>query len=229
MSRAQINGRKRTLKAKMTRLLRRQGFTPIAVYGPNVDPFSAEVVTKDLNTLLAKVESELIELNIEGETNPHVVLVQDIQEDPITNLPLHVDFLEVDLTQPVEVDVALEFLGEVKAVEEKRGILLFQLEEVPVRVLPTQIPQHIAVDLSLVQEVGDQFTVGQLVLPEGVHLLLDDPDELIVKVEPVRTAAEEEEAAAASAADRAEADAAAGITEDAAGEDAADKDDKDED
>lgn len=229
MSRAQINGRKRTLKAKMTRLLRRQGFTPIAVYGPNVDPFSAEVVTKDLNTLLAKVESELIELNIEGETNPHVVLVQDVQEDPITNLPLHVDFLEVDLTQPVEVDVALEFLGEVKAVEEKRGILLFQLEEVPVRVLPTQIPQHIAVDLSLVQEVGDQFTVGQLVLPEGVHLLLDDPDELIVKVEPVRTAAEEEEAAAASAADRAEADAAAGITEDAAGEDAADKDDKDED
>lgn len=229
MSRAQINGRKRTLKAKMTRLLRRQGFTPIAVYGPNVDPFSAEVVTKDLNTLLAKVESELIELNIEGETNPHVVLVQDIQEDPITNLPLHVDFLEVDLTQPVEVDVALEFLGEVKAVEEKRGILLFQLEEVPVRVLPTQIPQHIAVDLSLVQEVGDQFTVGQLALPEGVHLLMDDPDELIVKVEPVRTAAEEEEAAAASAADRAEADAAAGITEDAAGEDAADKDDKDED
>lgn len=229
MSRAQINGRKRTLKAKMTRLLRRQGFTPIAVYGPNVDPFSAEVVTKDLNTLLAKVESELIELNIEGETNPHVVLVQDIQEDPITNLPLHVDFLEVDLTQPVEVDVALEFLGEVKAVEEKRGILLYQLEEVPVRVLPTQIPQHIAVDLSLVQEVGDQFTVGQLALPEGVHLLMDDPDELIVKVEPVRTAAEEEEAAAASAADRAEADAAAGITEDAAGEDAADKDDKDED
>lgn len=213
----------------MTRLLRRQGFTPIAVYGPNVDPFSAEVVTKDLNTLLAKVESELIELNIEGETNPHVVLVQDIQEDPITNLPLHVDFLEVDLTQPVEVDVALEFLGEVKAVEEKRGILLYQLEEVPVRVLPTQIPQHIAVDLSLVQEVGDQFTVGQLALPEGVHLLMDDPDELIVKVEPVRTAAEEEEAAAASAADRAEADAAAGITEDAAGEDAADKDDKDED
>lgn len=200
----------------MTRLLRRQGFTPSVIYGPKIEPLSIEVSTKDLNALLARVESELIEVIIDGDAKPHVVLVQDIQEDPITNLPLHVDFLEVDLTHPVEVEVPLEFEGEVKAVEEKRGVLLYLLEEVPIKVLPTQIPQHIVVDLSTVQEVGDQFVVGQLVMPEGAHLLIDDPDELVVKVEPVRTVQEEEEAAAASAADRAEADAEAQA---AAGED----------
>lgn len=210
MAREKISAVKRDTIKRKTNQLRRAGFIPAIVYGPGVDSLSIQVSEGEFLALLRQgLEVELIELMIEGEQEPRVVLMQDIQTEPVHNRPVHVDFFEVDLTEPVEVDVPIELIGEVLAVEEKRGMLLHNLQELPIKVLPDQIPPHIEVDVSVMREVGDHITVGDLALGEEVEILVDNPEELIVKVDPVRQpeVIEEEEMAEAEGEESIEEDA----------------------
>lgn len=206
MARAQLQAQPRELTGNKTRRLRSQGITPAVIYGPAIKPILVQVPTRILQKFLQGEggETELIEVSVEGEAGKHVVLVQDLQVDPVTDMPVHVDFFEVNLSEPVEVTVPLEFVGEVTAVEEKRGVLLHLLNELEIKVLPTEIPAHIEVDLTKMVEVGDQIIVSDLAVPAGVTILAE-AEELVAKIDQLRTAAEEAEVQEAAEKDRAEA------------------------
>ena len=137
-------------------------------------------------------ESELIDLMVEKEKKPRPVLMQEVQLDPVLDTPLHVDFLQVDLTEKIEVDVPIEFIGEAPAVRDRKGILLTILDELPIKVLPTEIPHAIGVDVSGLVEVNDAVTVADLELPEGVELMVEDAEAAVVKIEEEAKTLEEE-------------------------------------
>ena len=206
MERKTLQTQKREKTGDDTRKLRHLGIIPGVVYGPVTQAFNVQMQEHDLMQILkhGEGEAELIDLSIEGEDKPRVVLLKEVQVDPVSNSAIHVDFFEVDLNSPIDVTVSLEFIGEVKAVEEKLAVLLHIMQELPIRVLPLMIPTHIEVDVSVLSEIGNHLTIADIKLPEGVEVRVPDQSELIVKVDEIKVEveapAETEEVAAEGAA-----------------------------
>jgi large subunit ribosomal protein L25 len=90
----------------------------------------------------------------------------------MTRLPLHVDFYEIDLTKPVEINVPLHFVGKAKGLSEG-GIVSPVVREIGVSCLPTAIPEFIEVDVSALG-VGDSLHLDDITLPSGIEKLSTD-------------------------------------------------------
>ncbi|HVH04991.1 MAG TPA: 50S ribosomal protein L25 [Myxococcota bacterium] len=188
------------------RKLRATGRIPAVVYGRGK---ATRAVTLDpiaLSKLLKSSQlgiNTLIDLKI-GKTET-VVLVREIQRQPVGGAYLHADFYEVDLQQAIQVRVPLHVVGKAKGVENG-GLLDHPLRDVEIECLPRAIPDHVVVDVSDL-DVGDSIHVRDLVLPEGATML-SDPDLAVASV--VLPAAEEETKPAEAAAVEGEVAAAEG-------------------
>jgi large subunit ribosomal protein L25 len=160
----------------------------------------------------------LIDLSVAGSRDraERVVLVKELQRDPVRGAPLHVDLYQVDLTATIEVKVPIVLRGRPRGVELSGGILDQALRELDVACLPRAIPESIGVDVSEL-EIGGSVHVRDLVLPEGVALR-SDPDLSVASV--IMPKVEEE---AAPAAVPVEGEVAAAPAEGAAAEGAAEK------
>ncbi len=138
-------------------------------------------------------KTKVVDLKIkngEGEETRHA-LIWDVQRDPVKNFALHVDFLGVDLSQEVYVEVQVEPIGKSKG-EERGGILNIYREIIPVVCLPTAIPEKIEIDVSEL-DINENIHVMDIKLPEGVRL--DDVEDnfAVLGVEPPEKSKEEEE------------------------------------
>src|SRR3989344_5193292 len=122
-------------------------------------------------------ESTVISLSGEGE---HEALIHAVQFHPVTGEPLHADFYVIEKGKKVEVDVPLEFIGESQGVKSG-GILIKVLHELPISALPKDLPHNIPVDISLLENIGDSISVGDLKLPEGVTTE-SGPEEVVISV-----------------------------------------------
>lgn len=191
-----------------SRRLRAAGKVPAVVYGRGLEPLALVVDARELRAAVhgPKGVHALIDLKIDGgETK--VVLLKELVRDFITTAYRHVDFMEVDVTKPVEVEVPIHLVGHAAGLVHG-GIQDVQLREVEVRCLPTAIPDHIALDISPL-DLGDTFHVSDLVAPAGVEIL-SDPHQTVVSIatpasEVVAAPAEVEVAAPAAGAEPAKA------------------------
>jgi large subunit ribosomal protein L25 len=193
----------------VARKLRATGRIPAVVYGRGRESQAVSLDPAALSKLLRGSHSgvnTLIDLSLGGRES--VVLVRDIQKDPVSGRWVHADLYEVDLTRTIEVQVPLHLIGKPAGIE-LGGILDHPLREVTVECLPRAIPDSIDVDVSALG-VGDSIHVRDLTLPEGTRIL-SDPDLAVASV--VLPKAEEEkvvEAAPAEGAAAAPAEGAAG-------------------
>jgi len=198
----------RAVLGKRVRALPRGGLTPANVYGHGVESRALQVDTGTLVCTLRSLErNAILSLHIGGEKAPRPVVVRDIQRNPVSDRILHVDFYQVSLTEKMRADVPLLLTGKAPAVDDFGGILLQSLESITVEALPTDMPSHVEVDISLLSGIDSSLHVKDLVLDPKLHLLTD-PEVVIAKVAAPRLAAEiaaEEEAAAAAAEEREEA------------------------
>jgi len=184
----------RVKTGKAVRMLRRNGLVPANVYGAGVTSQAVEVSYKELNPFLRDTgESEIIDLQIAGEDKTRPVLLGAVQTDPVSRDVLHVDFRQVDLTKEVTAEVALVFEGEPAIVKSGQGILLELLDSIEVTALPNNLPNEFVVDVSGLQEVGDQITIADLQISEDV-VIENDPEQLVCKLEEAKQQEEEEEA-----------------------------------
>jgi large subunit ribosomal protein L25 len=150
-----------------SRRLRRDGRVPAVVYGMGTDPVAISVVWRDLRQCL-KTDAGInvvIDLDIDGAR--HTSIVKDIQRHPVRRDVIHVDFLRVDVTIAVTVDVPVLVTGEAKKVAALQGIVDQQLFKIEVSVRPDAIPNEIEVDVTDL-DIGDVITVGDITLPPGV-------------------------------------------------------------
>lgn len=127
-------------------------------------------------------ESSIVEVLVGGEK--YNALVQDVAIDPLKDKPMHADFYVVEMDKPIKVDVQLEFVGESEAVRTG-GILVKVAHEVKIEALPKDLPHSIAVDISLLKNIGDSLSIKDLKIQQGVEVL-DNPDETVVLVEAPR-------------------------------------------
>jgi len=181
---------KRTATGKgAARALRRQGLIPGVVYGHHLEPMAITVEARQLQTLL-RHHGTLLRLKIDGqETDPGLAaLLKEAQCDPITRQILSVDLQWVSLNEPVEVEVPVTLVGEAIGVIRDGGVVDQVMHEIAISCLPTQIPEHIEVDISSL-EMGDSLHVSDIVPPEGITLLAH-PEDVIVTITPPVSAEE---------------------------------------
>lgn len=228
MDKLSLNAQERIVLGKKVKKLRRDGLLPAHVFGKKVETEHVAVNTRDfLKTFHQAGETGLISLKI-GEEKVRPVMVRGVQYDPVTGKPIHIDFYQVNLTQKVKVPVPLVLVGEQpESVNLGETIVLQTLNEIEVEALPTDLIEKIEVDITLLKNVDDAITVGQLNFDRSKLTVQAQDDEIVVKLAPAITEEmkkqmEEETAVTAAAAAETEAGVAEGEEvkegEEAAGE-----------
>jgi large subunit ribosomal protein L25 len=198
MERVELRARSRTVHGKQVKQLRSQEWVPGVVYGRGIASRSIEAQERGLVKALKQAGSTtLIDLYVDSEPTPNIVLAREIQHNAINGRLVHVDFYQVRLTEKVKTRPHIRFVGEPAAVKSGLAVLLHSMTDIEVECLPTDLINFIEVDASGLQEVGDSIFVRDLVVPAGITVL-DDPNETVASVVPTRMAirAEEEEAPA---------------------------------
>jgi large subunit ribosomal protein L25 len=178
------------------RRLRRAGRVPAVVYGG--DTRGGKPVAVDPKELMRILRSEsgvntLIELALDGGEAGRV-LVKEFQLDPISSDLLHVDFYRLAMDKALTVTVPVSLNGEAVGVKQQGGLVDFVTREVQVECMPSEIPEHIEVDITELL-IGDGVRLRDRI--EGVAWKpVSDPDTLLVHVLPPKVEEEAEEAEA---------------------------------
>lgn len=172
--------------------LRKNGKIPAVVYGNNKENITVTLDAKDFTKAFASAgHSAIVELKLDEGAGENV-LIQDIDMDPVRNEISHADFYRVNMNKTIRTEVPLHFIGESPAVFQQEGSLFKNIEEVEVETLPANLPPHIEIDISALDDFSKSIHVSDIKVPEGVEILEDD-EQLICKVDPPRS---EEEMAA---------------------------------
>jgi large subunit ribosomal protein L25 len=180
------------------RALRRDGRLPGVVYGHNVDSVTVAVDGREFIKAFQKVgRNQLVDLQL-GEEPVRKALIREVQRSPRHGNLLHVDFYQVNLTEEIESEVPIEFEGEVELVTKGEADLQHGLHALKIECLPTDLPPVITVDISGLKEIDDEIRVKDLKVPPACKIL-DEPDDLIVKVAAHREVVEEVAPAPAAA------------------------------
>jgi large subunit ribosomal protein L25 len=185
------------------RASRRDGLIPAVIYGDKQPPLMIAVEPKSVERELHKEGFFNHQLQIDVEGTNVDVLPRDVQVDPVTDKPLHLDFLRIGPDSIITVQVPVHFKNESQAPGIKRGgVLNVVLHEITVRTKPATIPEYFEVDLTGL-EIGHSVHLSALKVPEGVRLVTRERDGTVASIAAptvVREAAAEAAAQAAAAA-----------------------------
>ena len=182
---------KRTDESASAPALRRAGTLPGVVYGAHHASTPIAISMPAFVKVFGEAgEATIVSLTGLGEPLP--TLIHDVDLDPLTNQPRHVDFYAVTKGEKVQVHIPLVFIGESPAVEQGANLVKV-LHEVEVEADPMNLPHDFTVDLSALVAINDQIHVRDLKIPVGVTLVTDE-NEVIVLTQEV--AAEKVEEAA---------------------------------
>ncbi|MFY9614538.1 MAG: 50S ribosomal protein L25 [Candidatus Dormiibacterota bacterium] len=181
----------REQRLKQNRPLRAAGKVPGVIYGKAVDSVAVAVARRDFDRVFHKVgRTQLLDVTV-GDSAARRVLVREVQYDPRRNIVQHIDFFQVNLKEKITADVPLVLVGEAPAAERNEGELQQLTNTIKVSCLPTEIPEHIEVDVTGLEELEQSIRVSDLVVPPECEVL-SDPDEVVAKIAHIREIEEEE-------------------------------------
>lgn len=167
------------------RALRRTGKVPAVLYGAKRSAVLVAIDRKEFEAKVGSIEgTHLIRLNsTAGDLGGRLVLVKEVQRDPVQRTLLHTDLYEVDVNTKLALRVPLHFVGRAAGVE-MGGILQPIRREIEVRCLPTEIPDFIEVDVSALG-IHDALHLSDLKAPDGVDLVIDTDEAIVTVLPPV--------------------------------------------
>ncbi len=176
-------------------------YIPAVVYGKGVANQNLKLKRVDFEKVFSAAgESNLIELDFGSSAVK--VLVKDIQRDVLKYTFTHVDFYQVNMKEKITTEIPLHFVGESKAVKELGGMLMKEINEIEVECLPSDLVDHIDVDISALATYDDVVKIDSLTLPKGFRLTHNHPSDVVAVVVEPKAIVEEvkpEEAAAPEA------------------------------
>jgi large subunit ribosomal protein L25 len=173
MATAQLGAKARSGTGKgVARKLRQAGEIPGVIYGHGRAPQALTLNAREFDRLLStvSVSSTVIELSFDGGMSR--TLVREIQRHPFKKQIIHVDFQELVAGEKVTVDVPIVFIGTADGVKNSGGILDQVMHAITVHCDPSNIPNHIDVDVTPLA-IGKSFHVSDLSVPEGVEVMSD--------------------------------------------------------
>ena len=200
-----LQATKRDVMRKNTRFLRRQGITPVHLFGHSIESQSLQCDTLVLKHIIAQARlTRPIRLKIDAEKQAKTVFIKEIQKNAVSGELFHVDFYQVKKGDTMRVDVPIVTVGEAPALKVKGRMLTHGITSLHVECLPENLPSEIEIDLSILEELEQAIYVKDIVLNENVTVHAD-PEQLVVKISEGVMREEVEEAAAAAEAPVAEA------------------------
>lgn len=181
-TRVELDVTAREVLGKKVKLMRQDGVTPANIYGHGIESQAIQVPSDELMRVLKEAgRSEIVYVSLGGKERP--VFVREVQRNPITDLILHVDFLQIDLTKKVKIIVPIHVKGVAPAVDTYQGILVQPLDHITVEALPTEIPSEVVADVNGLDEIDAALHVSDLSVPEGVEIITDGA-QMVVKIAP---------------------------------------------
>jgi large subunit ribosomal protein L25 len=172
----------REIRGKKVKTLRRDGITPVHVFGRGIEPEALQCDTIELQKVLAQAGTTgIVGLKIDKSRKKRNVMVREVQKEPRSGYLLHVDFYQIRMEEKLKVDVPIILTGEAPALKMKENFLSHELDSLSVECLPDDIPSHIEVDVSNLEEVDQSIHVQDIILGEEVTVL-NNPDQLVAKI-----------------------------------------------
>jgi len=176
----------RELMGKKSRFLRRQGVTPVHLFGYDTEPMALQCETVHLKQVLKTAgKTKLVGLMVDKHKKPRKVVVREVQKNAISGELVHVDFFQVSMEEKIKVDVPVVLVGEAPALKVKTNMMAQDLSAVEIECLPDRIPETIQVDISVLVEDDQSILVKDLVLGEGV-VALTNPAQVVVRIAPLQ-------------------------------------------
>lgn len=167
----------RAIGSRSSRRLRREGKVPAVVYGAGDPPTPIAVEWSDLRAALTTPAGMNALITLEFNDDTRLTIVKDMQRDPVRRDVTHVDFIIIDRTKPLDVEVPI-VLENTDGDHLKELVVDQQIFTLPISALPGSIPNELIVDCTELT-LDDPIRAESITLPEGVELNVD-PEEAIV-------------------------------------------------
>lgn len=174
-----INAKARDKSINLDKL-RKSGEIPAVFYGAGKENTLVAIPTTEFKKVWRQAgeSSAVVVKSSSGDVD---VLIHEVQTDPVTDEPIHVDFLAIDMNKTITVNVPLEFEGISGAVKAGLGNLVKVLHEVEVEALPKNLPHNLVVDLTKLATVEDTILVSDIKVPSGVTII-DEAEGVVASI-----------------------------------------------
>jgi len=179
----EIKAEIRTVLGRRVKHLRNAGLVPATIYGHKFESVSIQFNGLELQKIYDKVgESGLIELLVGSDK--YNILFRNPQYSPVESEIVHIDCYKVNLKEKINAFIPIELIGEAPAVKDGNTLVSIT-DEIEVEALPTELPEKIEIDISILTEVDQMITVEDIKLGDKITILTP-ADQAIVKVEEPR-------------------------------------------
>ena len=217
MDKIELKVAKREILGKKVKHLRRQGITPVHLFGHGIESLALQCETGELERVLGQAgQTRLISLKLAKEKKPRTAVVREFDRDWRRGQLLHVDFYQVKMEEKIKLEVPVVLVGEAPALNSKTNMLEHELGTLTVECLPAKIPTGIEVDISSLAEPDQAIRVKDVTLDKDITVL-NNPELVVVKISfrPVEKVEEKVEEELVEVAEEAEAEEAAEAPEEA--------------
>lgn len=168
-------------KEEKNKDIRKEGNIPAVVYGKHMDKPLTIVCKKNDFIKRFKEAGYSTPLTLEGDGVDQFVLIQDIQQDPVSDVVVHVDFLAVNKNEKVTTEVPLKLIGESPIEKLGEGKIQLLRDFIEVEAFPQDLPHDVQIDISVILKMDDTIFVKDIKLSDKVEIL-DDPEQPLVTV-----------------------------------------------
>lgn len=178
-----------------SRRLRAADRIPGVLYGQGMEPVTLSVARRDLRVAISGPagQNTILTLAIDGKS--YNAVIKELQRHPVRRNVSHIDFVQINLSEEITMQVPVHLTGTAKAVISAGGLVDPAVDTVEIRTTPANVPNEILIDIT--EMTPDQvIRLSDLVLPKGV-VAVGDPDMPVVTVMISRAATEAANAAAA--------------------------------
>lgn len=177
-----LNATKRGESAKK---VRRMGYVPGNIYGPGIDSnLDVKFEEKEINKLL-KNHSIGAKTRVKINGNELTCVIKSIQHEPISNKPIHIELYTSSENRLVKVVVPIKIKGKEQLVRSNL-VLNTLVDKVEIQGVLKDLPEFIEIDVSLMKD-GDEITMKDITLPEGIKLLSDENEVVLTAMRPAQT------------------------------------------
>jgi large subunit ribosomal protein L25 len=182
MDKIELKVTKREVLGKKVKHLRRQGITPVHLFGHGIESLALQCDTGELERVLGQAgQTRLISLKLAKEKKPRTTVVREFDRDWRKGKLLHVDFYQVRMEEKIKLEIPVVLVGEAPALKSKTNMLGHELGTLNIECLPAKIPTSFEVDISSLAELDQAIRVKDIALDKDITVL-NNPDLVVVKI-----------------------------------------------
>lgn len=182
MEKLKLSVARRNVLGKKSRFLRREGVTPVHIFGHDIESLALQCDTAQLRKIIAQAgATRPISLEIDGDREPKSVFIREVQRDVFGKQLLHVDFYQVKKGEKITIDVPIVLVGEAPAMKGKGRMMSHGVTTLNVECLPENVPPQIEVDISQLMELDQPILVKDITFGPDI-IVHADPELLVAKV-----------------------------------------------